>query len=89
MSGRNRHSGERRVIKLMMPDAKGEFSDKFRRAVVETELQQKLCASEFIASVFSWGTFDGEAHRNILLIGSAYLFLRNTNCCPQAFSFGS
>ena len=43
----------------MMPHAKGEFSDEFRRAVVETELQQKL-HSEFIASVHSWGTFDGQ-----------------------------
>ena len=53
------------MIKLMMPDAKGEFSDGFRQAVVETELHQKLCASDFIASVFAWGTFDGGAHRNM------------------------
>ena len=43
-----------------MPHNKGEFSDEFKSAVVETELQQKLGVSEFIASVFSWGTFDGQ-----------------------------
>jgi len=55
----NRFSGERIVIKLMMPDSKGEFSDEFKLAVVETELQQKLGNSEFIASIYSWGTFGG------------------------------
>ena len=42
-----------------MPDEKGEYSDEFKQAVVETELQQKLSASQFVASVFSWGTFAG------------------------------
>ena len=58
---RNRHSGDQRVIKLMMPHSKGEHSDEFKLAVVETELQQKLGASEYIASIYSWGTFDGNA----------------------------
>ena len=70
------------MIKLMMPDAKGEFSDGFRQAVVEIELHQKLCASDFIASVFAWGTFDGGAHRNmdrlclILTVVSAAVYRR-------------
>ena len=42
-----------------MPHSKGELSDEFKSAVVETELQQKLSVSEHIASIFSWGTFDG------------------------------
>ena len=42
-----------------MPNEKGEYSDEFKQAVVETELQQKLSASQFVASVFSWGTFAG------------------------------
>ena len=56
---RNRHSGKLHVIKFMMPDSKGEFSNEFKLAVVETELQQKLGISEFVASIYSWGTFDG------------------------------
>ena len=57
---RNRHNGDQRVIKLMMPHSKGEHSDEFKLAVVETELHQKLGASEYIASIHSWGTFDGK-----------------------------
>ena len=56
---RNRHNDELRVIKFMMPDSDGELSDGFKLAVVETELQQKLSFSEFIATIYSWGTFDG------------------------------
>ena len=54
------------MIKLMMPDCKGERSEEFKLAVVETELQQKLGASEFIASIFSWGTFDGKRIRLLM-----------------------
>ena len=49
------------MIKLMMPDRKGERCEEFAMAVVETELQQKLGASEYIASIYSWGTFDGKS----------------------------
>ena len=56
---RNRHTGDKRVIKLMMPHHDGELSKPFQEAVVETELQQKLDSSEFIAVIFAWGTFDG------------------------------
>ena len=48
------------MIKLMMPDDQGELSDEFKLAVVETELQQKLGTSDLIASIYSWGTFDGK-----------------------------
>ena len=56
---RNRHNGKRRAIKLVMP-AGGEQSNEFAQSVKETELQQKLASSEFVASVFSWGTIDGQ-----------------------------
>lgn len=53
------------MIKLMMPDSSGEFSSNFMLAVVETKLQQKLCASDFIARIIAWGTFDGAGVRTI------------------------
>ena len=36
----------------------GQHSSEFARDVKETELQQRLGNSEFVASVFSWGTID-------------------------------
>ena len=54
---RNRHSGKRVVIKLLMPLG-GQNSSEFSRDVKETELQQRLGNSEFVASVFSWGTIE-------------------------------
>ena len=54
----NRHTGERRAIKLLLPQG-GEFSDAFKLDVQETELQQKLASCKFIAPIFSWGTFAG------------------------------
>ena len=54
---RNRHSGKQVVIKLLMPHG-GQHSIEFARDVKETELQQRLGNSEFVASVFSWGTID-------------------------------
>ena len=54
---RNRYSKKNVVIKLIMP-REGQHSRDFVRAVKETELQQRLGNSEFVASVFSWGTID-------------------------------
>ena len=58
------------MIKLMMPDDQGELSDEFKLAVVETELQQKLGTSDFIASIYSWGTFDGKRFFNYDVIST-------------------
>ena len=55
----------------MMPHSEGEHSEEFKLAVVETELQQKLGASEYIASIYSWGPFDGNAQSTIRLIDDA------------------
>jgi len=54
---RNRYSGEHVVIKLLMPRG-GQHSSEFAKSVKETELQQRLAGSKFVASVFSWGTID-------------------------------
>ena len=43
----------------MLPPG-GEHGEEFALAVKETELQQRLAASEFVASVLSWGTIAGQ-----------------------------
>ena len=56
---RNRHTGEHHVIKLVLPEHEGELSEGFRLAAIEAQLHQAIGAHEFVASIFSWGTFDG------------------------------
>ena len=56
---RNRHSGREVVVKLMLPPG-GEHGEEFALAAKETELQQRLAGSDFVASVLSWGTIAGQ-----------------------------
>jgi serine/threonine protein kinase len=51
----NRHSAtQRRAIKMVIPDG-GAGSEKFTEALVETELQQRMSTSDFIAKIHIWG----------------------------------
>jgi serine/threonine protein kinase len=56
---KNRHSGRENVVKLILPHG-GEHGEEFSEAVKETELQQRLAGSEFVASVYAWGTIAGQ-----------------------------
>ena len=60
----NRYAGEQRAIKLLLPEG-GEFGDLFKQDVQETELQQKLASSEYIAKIYGWGTFAGKLRANV------------------------
>ena len=58
---RDRASGEKRVIKVVMPDRwencdGPHASANFRQVLKETELQQKLARSEYVATIYEWGT---------------------------------
>ena len=72
----NRFSGERCVIKFIMPDGGG---DGMRRDVKETELHQKLALSEYIAKIFSWGTIDGSWSESVISLSPN---TDNLHACP-------
>ena len=73
---RNRFSGERCVIKFIMPDG---GDDGMRRDVKETELHQKLAVSEYIAKIFSWGTIDGSWSESAISLSPN---TDNLHACP-------
>ena len=55
---------------MMIPSVGGELSEPFKLAVKETELHQRIGVSEFVASCYGWGTFDG-THRCDVVRGCA------------------
>ena len=55
---RNVHSNHMRAIKLIMPHG-GLVGKEFKAAVRETNLQQRLGASQDICKIYSWITFAG------------------------------